>query len=432
MRSTLSHFFLIALFILSFVAACTEPHEFTETETTRILKTLSSDEMRGRRAFTPDIKKAEDFIASEFEKAGLSYLEGMDSYRQEFFLNEATVTESSVTLNGKTLDTSGYLGIIYAARYDANLSEVTLTSINEGENFRVHFNEMADSDENLVVMVHNSFKDIFERYRAFYSRSNRYMDTDKKGNVVFILGDAVPKSLELSFEVNIDQTPLANVTGMIEGKRTDEFVLFSAHHDHLGIQPPVEGDSIANGANDDASGVTAVIELAYYFKSLPKPERSILFTTFTAEEVGGYGSQYFSKQLDPDQIVAMFNIEMIGKPAVSGPNTAWITGYDRSTFGELLSKSAEGTIYEFYPDPYPDKNLFYRSDNATLARLGVPAHSISTTPIDVDEDYHQVSDEFETIDIAHLTNTIKAISKAAEGIVSGEDTPTRIDTDLVN
>lgn len=123
----------------------------------------------------------------------------------------------------------------------------------------------------------------------------------------------------------------------------------------------------------------------------------------------------------------MFNIEMIGKPALSGPNTAWITGYDRSTFGELLSKSTEGTIYEFYADPYPNQNLFYRSDNATLARLGVPAHSISTTPIDVDTDYHQVSDEFDTINISHLNNTIKAIAKGAEGIISGEQTPTRVD-----
>jgi len=133
--------------------------------------------------------------------------------------------------------------------------------------------------------------------------------------------------------------------------------------------------------------------------------------------------------MNPEKIVAMFNIEMIGKPAVSGPNTAWITGYDRSTFGELLSKSAEGTIYEFYPDPYPDQNLFFRSDNATLARLGVPAHTISTTPIDVDRDYHQVSDEFDTINISHLNNTIKAIAKAAEGIVTGRDTPTRVNTD---
>ena len=146
----------------------------------------------------------------------------------------------------------------------------------------------------------------------------------------------------------------------------------------------------------------------------------------------GYGSQYFSTQLDPDRIVAMFNIEMIGKPAVEGPNTAWITGFERSDFGSLLQEAVEGTEYSFYADPYPDQNLFYRSDNATLARLGVPAHSISTTPIDVDPDYHQVSDHVETLDIAHMTNTIRAIAMGAERIVAGDATPTRVDPAKVN
>jgi len=232
--------------------------------------------------------------------------------------------------------------------------------------------------------------------------------------------------------------PMANVVGMIEGNRTDEFVLFSAHYDHIGIRPVPEDaiadgtqDTIANGANDDASGTTAVIELARYFKRQPKPERTLLFAAFTAEESGGYGARHFSEQLDPDQIVAMFNIEMIGKPAVSGPNTAWITGYDRSSFGQILTDAVEGTVYEFYADPYPEQNLFFRSDNATLARLGVPAHSISTTPIDVDPDYHQVSDEVDTLDLEHMTNTIRAIAMAGATIISGEATPTRVDPESV-
>ena len=90
-----------------------------------------------------------------------------------------------------------------------------------------------------------------------------------------------------------------------------------------------------------------------------------------------------------------------------------------------------GTEYEFYADPYPTQNLFFRSDNATLARLGVPAHSISTTPIDVDPDYHQVSDEVDTLDLDHMTNTIRAIAMAAATIMSGEATPTRVDPETV-
>ncbi len=224
--------------------------------------------------------------------------------------------------------------------------------------------------------------------------------------------------------------PMANVVGMISGNRTDELVLFSAHYDHIGIRPGGE-DTIANGANDDASGTTAVIELARYFKGRPKPERTLIFAAFTAEEPGSFGSRHFSEQLDPERIIAMFNIEMIGKPAVSGPNTAWITGFEHSSFGEILANAVEGTVYEFYADPYPDQNLFFRSDNATLARLGVPAHTISTTPIDVDPDYHQVSDEVDTLDLDHMANTIRAIALAATTIISGEATPTRVDPESV-
>jgi len=219
---------------------------------------------------------------------------------------------------------------------------------------------------------------------------------------------------------------LSNVVGMIAGNRTDEFVVFSAHYDHIGIRPGGD-DVIANGANDNASGTTAVIELARYFNSQPKPERTLLFVAFTAEESGGLGSRHFSEQLDPDSIVAMFNIEMIGKPAVSGPNTAWITGFERSSFGEILQRAVEDTQYGFYADPYPDQNLFSRSDNATLARLGVPAHSISTTPIDVDPDYHQVTDHVDTLDLDHMTETIRAIAMAGGTIISGAETPTRVD-----
>ena len=95
----------------------------------------------------------------------------------------------------------------------------------------------------------------------------------------------------------------------------------------------------------------------------------------------------------------------------------------------MLFRSTE---YSFYPDPYAAQNLFYRSDNATLARLGVPAHSISTTPIDVDRDYHQVSDHVETLDMAHMTNTIRAIALGAESIIAGDATPTRVDPASVN
>jgi Zn-dependent M28 family amino/carboxypeptidase len=140
------------------------------------------------------------------------------------------------------------------------------------------------------------------------------------------------------------------VVGVLPGKtRKDEYVIFSAHYDHLGVGKPMNGDSIYNGANDDASGVTAVIMLAKYFKALGNNERTIVFAAFTGEEMGGLGSQYFSKQFEPDKVVAMFNIEMIGTESKWGKNSAYITGFEKTDMGRILQKNLEGTGFTFYP-----------------------------------------------------------------------------------
>lgn len=228
--------------------------------------------------------------------------------------------------------------------------------------------------------------------------------------------------------VKEDETPqfLHNVVGMIKGSsRPDEYVIFSGHYDHIGIRKAVDGDSIANGADDDASGITAIILLAEHFKQHP-PERSLIFAAFTAEEIGGFGSRFFSQQLDPAQIVAMFNIEMIGKESKFGRNSAFITGFERSDFGKILQRNLEGSDFQFHPDPYPEQRLFYRSDNATLARLGVPAHTISTTQIDKDTLYHSVNDEVESLDMKNIADIIEAIAVSSKSIVDGKDAPTRI------
>jgi len=157
-------------------------------------------------------------------------------------------------------------------------------------------------------------------------------------------------------------------------------------------------------------------------------ERSIIFTAFVAEEIGGYGSQHFSKQLNPDEVVAMFNLEMIGTDSKWGNNSAYITGFEKSSMGSILQKNLEGSAFKFYPDPYPEQQLFYRSDNATLARLGVPAHTISTSKMDNEPNYHKVSDEIETLDMVNMTEIIKAIAISSSSIISGKDTPSRVDT----
>jgi Zn-dependent M28 family amino/carboxypeptidase len=222
--------------------------------------------------------------------------------------------------------------------------------------------------------------------------------------------------------------PLNNVVGILPGKsKPEELVIFSAHYDHIGVlKNAVKGDSIANGADDDASGCTAVIALAKYFAALNNNARTLVFVTFTAEEVGGFGSEYFTQTVDPDKVIAMFNIEMIGKPSKWGTNSAFITGYERSNFGPIVNANVDGTPFKFKSDPYPQQQLFYRSDNARLAVKGVPAHSISTSQIDRDQFYHTVDDEVETLDMKNIVAAIRAIALGSRTIVSGEDTPTRV------
>lgn len=432
MKLTVLNTALISLLIIGAVQ-CTSSAEVQEERVADIIETLSSDDMRGRSAFNDDIDKAARFIEAQFEKIDLEKIENEESYRQNFTVYSIKPGQGNIVLNGEEIDSKRYFVRTYLSHIEWNQNDVEVFHIAKDDTLREKIRNFLSDSVSSVVLVDEKHHEWFYRYRRYFERPNYSIEPYSETNDVFILYSGTkPRSFLIQFQNDADSLELFNIAGKIEGKRSDEIVLFSAHYDHVGITTPVDGDSIANGANDNATGVAAVIEIARYYKALGIPERTLYFVTFTAEEIGGYGSEYFSRQLNPDQIVAMFNIEMIGKPAVEGPNTAWITGYNYSDLGQILQSSLEDSSFIFYPDPYPNQNLFYRSDNATLARLGVPAHSFSTTPIDVDEDYHRVSDEFHTIDISHTTKTISAIAKASRVIVSGEKTPVRINTDEID
>lgn len=296
-------------------------------------------------------------------------------------------------------------------------------------NFRTEYRGYLKSGKKMLILVDPQFTPIFNILKdRLKSGTISDKPADDKQALVFVLGKHEDlKSFEVSYTAKADQPALFNIAGIIPGKtKPDEFVVFSGHYDHLGIIKPVQGDSIANGADDDASGTTAVIELAKYYKKLNNNARTLVFVAFTAEEIGEFGSQHFATTVEPDKVVAMFNIEMIGKASKFGENSAFITGFERSDFGTILQKNLEGTAFKFYPDPYPDQNLFYRSDNASLARVGVPAHTISTDQIDIDKLYHTVKDEFSSLDVLNITSAIRAIALSSRSIVSGTDTPKRV------
>ncbi len=397
----------------------------------RVIKTLSADDMQGRATFTPGIEKAAKFIEGEYKKIGLKPFPGDDGYRQNFTMTRIMPLKTLVAINGKMIpEDSVFTSTSAAALNWTNNPDVQIVKLSSDKNFRTEYMGYIRSGKKMLIMVDPQFTAIFKTLKERSLKGSVTSKANDDQALVFVLGnhDDV-KSFDVSYTGKKEELPLFNVAGIIRGKtKPNEYVIFSGHYDHLGILKPKPGetDSIANGADDDASGTTAVIELAKYYKKLHNNARTLVFVAFTAEEIGEYGSQHFATTVDPNKVVAMFNIEMIGKASKFGENSAFITGFERSDFGTILQKNLEGTAFKFYPDPYPDQNLFYRSDNASLARVGVPAHTISTDQIDIDKYYHTVKDEFSTLDVNNITATIRAIALSSRTIVSGQDTPKRV------
>lgn len=405
-----------------------------EKQVARIINTIASDDMRGRSALIPDdINKAGDFIEKQFKKAGLQPLQSLSGYRQEFQKMKLSRTSLKVIVAGTTISEDRL--ILSSGAEVINLNSSTrMDTIGKGQPLFPSLSAIERNGGDRIVLVDKAHAEEFKTAQRYLNRS-KILDLDTKaiGSILYILDQKRPNDISVNGTQSKEIITMANIVGVLPGRsKPDETVIFSAHYDHIGIQKPVAGDSIANGADDDASGTTAVISLAKYFSKIKTNERSLIFVAFTAEEIGGFGSKYFSQQLDPEKIIAMFNIEMIGKPSKWGQNAAFITGFERSTFGEILQENLKGTEFQIHPDPYPEQNLFYRSDNATLARLGVPAHSISTDQIPTDPYYHTVDDEVSTLDMANITAAIRGIALSSKTIVEGEDTPSRVDKSKVN
>jgi hypothetical protein len=418
---------LLSLLALSACKVQNIDRAVTQSSVERIVRTLSADDMQGRGTFTPGIEKAATFIESEFKSIGLQPLNGADNFRQSFTMTRIRPGAYNVSVNGKTLADNQVLAVTENTAVNwTEKSDVEVIQVKAGETFFDRYRAISRANKSAIVFVDASHADAFKRLYEFSKRGKIVNEVKEGPAKVFLLGTEDAKTFSLSLTNVVETLPLSNVVGMIPGKSKEkELVVFSGHYDHLGI---VKGkaDTVANGADDDASGVTAVISLARFYKKLNNNERTLIFVAFTAEEIGGFGSKHFSEQLNPDDVVAMFNIEMIGKESKFGKNSAFITGYEKSDFGQILQRNLEGTGFTFHPDPYPKQNLFYRSDNATLAALGVPAHTISTDQIDTDKLYHTVGDEFSSLDMQNVTATIKAIALSSRSIVAGKEAPKRI------
>ncbi len=203
-----------------------------------------------------------------------------------------------------------------------------------------------------------------------------------------------------------------NIVGYLEGtdpNLKNQFVIIGAHYDHIGkADVNADGDTIANGANDNAAGTTAVIEFAKHFSYAKSNKRSILFVLFSAEEKGLLGSKHLARKLKRQNLdlYAMVNFEMIGVPMTT-KHKAYITGYEESNMAGKINEYAGKEIIGFLPKA-KEYNLFKRSDNYPFYQeFNIPAQTISTFDFTNYEYYHHVDDEASQIDFNHMNSLIK-------------------------
>jgi len=215
-----------------------------------------------------------------------------------------------------------------------------------------------------------------------------------------------------------------NVVGYLEGTDPElkkEFVLIGGHYDHLGLRArPVENDSIANGANDNASGTATVLAMAKYFGAMKNNKRSIIFALFSAEEMGLLGSKHLAERLANEKLnlYTMINFEMMGVPFTDRDYQVFATGYDLSNMAEVLNKHA-GNKLVGKSDEAAKFNLFKRSDNyAFYEQFKMAAQTISSCDLTNFDFYHHVGDEADIMDYSHMASAINNLFPAMEGMIN--------------
>ena len=252
-----------------------------------------------------------------------------------------------------------------------------------------------------------------------------------RGELLAALRERKVKALRVECEF-VREGEAANVVGILRGTGTPsepalaaEAVVFSAHYDHLGhtVRASEPGtDTIMNGADDDASGCAAVLELAEALAARGKPARTLIFLFATGEEIGLVGTRHFIEHpaVPFASIVCNLNFEMLGRPdpLAGGAGKLWLTGDERSNLGESFRKLGLPVIV----DPRPQEHFFERSDNYAFAVRGVVAQTLSS--YNLHKDYHGVDDETDRIDFAHMEAAIRASLPGVLALADGSIDPT--------
>ena len=423
------------------------------------LKFLASDDLRGRGSGTEDEHAAANYVASKLKEYGTQPAGDDGGYIQQ-----ATVLRRKVTAAPRLVAGTGpsAVELIYgkdflvpylsSEKFSGPLRKLNADDPNAqlaaGEmalvtgKDRSKTRRMASGAGTVAVGVLTVVKELKADHFTSGGKQLPKLAPRLKGNEKSSIGgdlnflelsdeaiqklSTVPDGTVVEFQAQVeDDAPLHtwNAVAMLPGSDASlgkAAVLFSAHLDHLGVGKPVNDDSIYNGADDDASGVVAVLELARVLGSGDKPKRMVIFALFGSEELGGFGATYFHQHapVPLTDIAANLEFEMIGRTdAAVKDDTLWLTGWERSNLGPVLAQHGAKLV----GDPHPKENFFARSDNYVLAKQGMVAQTISSYGLH--SDYHQPSDDFPHINFKHMDAAIGSLLKPLQWLVNSDFKP---------
>ena len=392
-------------------------------EASRIIRYLASDSLKGRGDITLELQTAGLFIGNEFKKNNLLPLPGLPNYYIPFHPaggDGAVFIMDQLLWNGKKSDPNTFM---YLHQLAGNYPDKTLTDFTVMKLDSFFTENMLDkfSQDSSSLLLWTDKKR--SGGKVFPKEINMPL-TGLHRDVLLVYADKAPSMLLLTGFPSQYLTTEYNIVGVLPGRsKPNEVIVFSAHYDHVGVGGG-EGDMIFNGANDNASGTTALLLLAQYFSKRNDNERTIMFCAFSGEEQGLLGSTDFTSNINPEKIIAGINIEMIGVPQY-GKNKVFIVGEKYSDLPRVLGAGLKRNGIIVTSEPVASKNLFQRSDNYPFAFKGIPFHTIMASD-DYETCYHQPCDEVRRIDIANMTRIAKAIAASAGPLINGEVTPRRI------
>ncbi|MGI8468015.1 MAG: M20/M25/M40 family metallo-hydrolase [Pyrinomonadaceae bacterium] len=425
---------------------------------------LASDAMHGRGSGTQFELLAGKYIASQLQQFGVEPAGETDTSGNKTYIQTVNITRNSFAVNptltysanGKIVTLEHGKEMLVArmntARINGQLQKMTLDE--QPKTGSIVFVKLRATDDATKVMqnaqkilasgaaavifeefpmMRAQWENIAARKISFTNISSNPAKKVAPSNIIIVGKDAANALAQVADGTNIEikgqlaepQTQQTyNAVGKLTGsdsRLAPEVILLSAHMDHLGVRANAPGaDKIYNGADDDASGCIAVLELARVLARGQRPKRTVYFAFFGSEEAGGFGAQYFVNNLPfpKDSLVANLEFEMIGRPDKKvKPDELWLTGYERSNLGSEFARRGAKLVR----DPHPEQNFFQRSDNYTLARQGIIAHTVSS--FGLHKDYHQPSDEIKTIDFSHITRAINSMVAPVRWLVNSNFKP---------